>query len=178
MSQPTASRAAPLMWALFWATGLALLTFFISEWLTAQDNPNRRVHSTVSGEVREVRLQRNRTGHYVATGAINGSTVQFMVDTGATYVGIPGQVAERLGLRSNIVSSSKTAGGIVSTYLVTLQHVALGDIVVSNVRASIIPDMPGEQVLLGMSMLRDLELNQRDGTLLLRQVCNGDRSGC
>jgi aspartyl protease family protein len=164
-----ASPAAPWMWALFWATALVLATFFLSEWLNTRDNPNRQFASRVDQGRAEVSLQRNRAGHYVATGQINGRDVQFLIDTGATYVGIPGSVAADLGLRSSVASTTLTAGGKVATYLVTLAEVRLGDIAIQQVRASIIPDMPGNQVLLGMSMLQHLELTQRDGVLQLRE---------
>ena len=157
------------MWALFWATALVLLTYFLSEWLRSADHPNRQLDSQQREGGVEVRLQRNRAGHYVAGGQINGGDVQFLIDTGATYVGIPGEVARALGLRSNVAATSLTAGGKVATYLVTLDEVRIGNIAVRNVRASIIPEMPGSQVLLGMSMLQQLELSQRDGVLLLRQ---------
>jgi aspartyl protease family protein len=36
------------------------------------------------------------------------------------------------------------------------------------VQASVLPNMPGEEVLLGMSYLKRFELIQRDNTLTLR----------
>jgi aspartyl protease family protein len=95
--------------------------------------------------------------------------VTFLLDTGATDVAVPATVAERLGLRGGPVVRSKTAAGTVNSYLVTLDRVSLGTIEMSDVRASILPTMEGEEILLGMTFLKRLELVQRGNTLLLRQ---------
>ena len=165
-----------------WVLLLGILTFHFSGWLdtrddpsrwatdTARDDPNRSVAGTVSElGVREVRLSQNRAGHYVANGKINGSTVRFVLDTGATTVAIPGAVAERLGLRAGRAQLSRTANGTITTYHTQLDDVSLGTIRLRNVRADINPHMEGNEVLLGMSFLRSLELVQRDGRLTLRQ---------
>ena len=48
----------------------------------------------------QVTLQQNRQGHYVTNGAINGTQVTFLLDTGATQVSIPGHIAETLSLQA------------------------------------------------------------------------------
>ncbi|WP_346427727.1 retropepsin-like aspartic protease family protein, partial [Pseudomonas aeruginosa] len=50
-----------------------------------------------------------------------------------------------------------------------LDQLQLGDIRLSGVAALIAPGMDGDEVLLGMSALKQLEFTQRDGTLVLRQ---------
>ena len=153
-----------------WLLLLGILTFHFSGWLDARDNPNRSVTGTVSElGVREVRLFQDRAGHYVAKGRINGSPVRFMLDTGATTVSVPGRVAEKLGLRAGQPQLSRTANGTITTYHTWLEEVSLGPIRLRNVRAGINPHMEGEEVLLGMSFLRSLELVQRDRSLTLRQ---------
>ena len=54
------------------------------------------------------------------------------------------------------------------TWRTRLDSVDLGGLVARRVQASVLPNMPGEQVLLGMSYLKRFELIQRDGTLTLR----------
>ncbi len=155
---------------LTWVALLVLLFFFFQSILDRQYNPNQKVAGRVEqGGVKEVLLERNRMGHYVASGAINGEAVTFLLDTGATDVAVPAAVAERLGLRGGPVVRSKTAAGTVNSYLVTLDRVALGPIEMTDVRASILPTMEGEEILLGMTFLKRLELVQRGNTLLLRQ---------
>ena len=157
------------MFGLFWVTALGLLTLYFSGMLEQRHNPNRELASAVSATGgQQVVLQRNAYGHYVATGSINGQPVEFLVDTGATYLGIPAAVARRLRLKRGAPSSSQTAAGVVRTYLVRLDSVNLGGIERRGVTASIIPDMPGEGVLLGMSFLKDLEILQSGNTMTLR----------
>ncbi|MBK1718723.1 retropepsin-like aspartic protease family protein [Thiocystis violacea] len=153
-----------------WIAGLALLVMFFDDWLERQHNPNPNPIATqAAGNVQELVLRRNRAGHYVATGAINGEPVRFLVDTGATNVALPLSLARRLGLRLGPGGTSLTANGEVRTWSTRLERVDLGGLVAHGVRASVLPNMPGEDVLLGMSYLKHLELIQRGDTLTLRQ---------
>lgn len=146
---------------------LALLTWFFSGQIQDRVNPNRQVQSQViNGEV-EVVLDADRQGHFIATGLINGRDVQFLVDTGATLVSVPEALADRLGLERQAPIRLDTAAGTVQGWLTELDEVRLGDIVQRRVRAAINPGRH-ETVLLGMSFLRELEMNQRDGELRLR----------
>jgi aspartyl protease family protein len=159
----------PWMFGLFWVTALGLLTLYFSGLLEQRHNPNQEPRSSVTAAGdQQVVLQRNAHGHYVATGSINGQPVEFLVDTGATYLGIPASVARRLQLKRGAPSSSQTAAGVVRTYMVRLDSVSLGGIQQRGVTASIIPDMQGEGVLLGMSFLKDLEIVQSGSTMTLR----------
>jgi aspartyl protease family protein len=153
-----------------WAAALGLLTFLFSQYLDHARNPNQDVAYRVGeGGVREVDLDRNRQGHYVADGSINGQQVEFFLDTGATQVSVPGQVAKRLGLKPGLPYTVSTANGTVTVYATRLQRLQLGAIELHDVRADINPHMDGEEVLLGMSVLGRLEMVQRDGHLILRQ---------
>lgn len=156
-----------------WIAALLLLTLLFNDVLDRQQNPNRdlaayRAHDSSGGPL-EVVLQRDRGGHYVAPGFINGEPVRFLVDTGATELSVPIDVAERLGLRRGRPSWVSTANGTITVFDTTLEEVALGPIVMRNVPGHINPAMPGDTVLLGMSFMRDLELVQKNGTLTLRQ---------
>ncbi|NNM01535.1 MAG: retroviral-like aspartic protease family protein, partial [Gammaproteobacteria bacterium] len=98
---------------------------------------------------------------YVATGAINGVTVDFLLDTGATDVSIPARVARRIGLEGGRPIPVTTANGVVTVYQIRLATVALGNLAQRDVDANINPHMGGDAVLLGMSFLKHLELRQR-----------------
>ncbi len=153
-----------------WVLGLVLLTLFFQSALERENNPNRDVQSVTNSQgVREVVLKRNRAGHYVASGTINGHVVTFLLDTGATDVALPGKLAEQLGLAGEATVMSQTAAGTVRSSLTRLDRVTLGDIAIQNVRASIINRMDSEEVLLGMSFLKRLEMVQRGDTMILRQ---------
>ncbi len=152
-----------------WILALALLTFLFSDVLDRDNNPNPNP-LTLSGErgALSVALKRNRAGHYVATGRINGHPVTFLVDTGATDVAIPERIARRIGLHKGHRRISRTAGGDIETWSTLLRNVDLAGIRLYSIRATILPDMTGDQALLGMSFLKRLELTQRDDILTLR----------
>jgi aspartyl protease family protein len=152
---------------LFWLLLMASLTLFFNGFIQDRDNPNHALLEleTASGEVV---LQRNRAGHYLAPGLINGQPVNFLLDTGATHVSVPAGIAEDLGLRKGRRSQVSTANGVISVYQTELDTVQLGGIQLQQVRASINPYMPDEVVLLGMSFMKHLDMTQRDGVLTLR----------
>ncbi len=153
-----------------WAAALFLATRFFGEWEQRQENPNTVVAFEHGDGYVEVKLTSNRDGHFVMTGQINARPVQFMLDTGATNVAVPESVAETLRLERGERVQVSTANGRTDAFRTTLQRLQIGDIVLNNVRALVVPGLDGEQVLLGMSAVKQLEFTQRGGTLLLRQT--------
>ena len=149
--------------------GFLLLVLVFSKILDRQHNPNPSVATLQTGEFQEIVLQRNRQGHYVFDGEINQRPVTFLVDTGATTTAVPGELQRRLELRTGPATSVSTANGVTTAYLTRLEQLALGEIELFDVGASIIPGMGGDQVLLGMNVLKHFELVQRDGQLIIRR---------
>ncbi len=163
-------RLGGTMIVLTWLGVLGLLSLLFSNLLDWQHNPNKALNSrTLGNGAAETRLQQNRRGHYLAKGAINGHEVVFLLDTGASTVSVPQSLARRIGLKEGPATRTQTANGTISTYLTRLDSVELGAIKLRDISAGINPYMQGNEVLLGMSFLRKLELIQRDGTLILRQ---------
>ncbi len=153
-----------------WILFLGMLTLLFQSFLEHQNNPNRQLQTRVGDQgSREVVLERNRAGHYVASGRINGRPVTFLLDTGATDVALPEGLAKALRLPRGAEVITRTAAGLVISRKSRLDTVTLGGIELRNVRATILSRMEGDEVLLGMSFLEQLELVQREGTLTLRQ---------
>jgi len=153
-----------------WLLLLGLLFLFFNHFLKKQDNPNQEPITQYQQDgTREVRLRRSPSGHYVASGMINGQPVVFLLDTGATVVSIPDHVARRLNLERGTPMLASTANGTITTYSTELASVTLGGIELHRVRASINPHMQSDEILLGMSFLKHLEFTQRGDTLILRQ---------
>jgi len=148
---------------------VAGFTFIFGWLLDKQHNPNQSniIQRSSSGSS-EVVLLRNRNGHYVASGRINGRAVQFLLDTGATNVSIPGHIAAALELQRGAAMLAQTANGTIKVYATRLDRVGLGDIEITNVAASINPAMKNNDILLGMSFLGSLEIVQSGDTLRLR----------
>lgn len=170
MDQPVpGKRAGKVLMILAWTAGLFLATRFFGDWEDKQQNPNTIVSSQHRDGYIEVQLVGNRQGHFVSTGEINGRTVQFLVDTGVTDVAVPGDLADSLGLRRGPPVTVSTANGSSRGFRTTLDRLQLGDIVLHDVRALVAPGLGGDEVLLGMSAMKQLEFTQRGGVLLLRQ---------
>jgi aspartyl protease family protein len=167
---PAGKRAGRLMLIIAWAAALFLATRFFGEWEQRQENPNSNVASEHGEGYVEVQLASNRQGHFVMTGQINTREVQFMLDTGATHVAVPEDIANTLRLQRGDRVEVSTANGRTEAFRTTLERLQIGDIVLQNVRALVVPGLDGEQVLLGMSAMKQLEFTQRGGNLLLRQT--------
>ncbi|MFL1526868.1 TIGR02281 family clan AA aspartic protease [Pseudomonas sp. O230] len=170
--QTPGKRAGRVLMVLAWCAALFLATRFFGQWEARQQNPNVVVSSEQGEGFIEVKLVSNSQGHFVASGQINGQPVDFMLDTGATDVAIPAEMAERLKLEQGFGVTLSTANGRTEGYRTRVDRLQLGDIVLRDVRAIVVPGLDGQQVLLGMSALNKLEFTQRGGTMLLRQTTN------
>ncbi|MEJ2456151.1 MAG: TIGR02281 family clan AA aspartic protease [Candidatus Thiodiazotropha sp.] len=144
-----------------WLLFLILLTLLFSKWLQTQSNPNRSLNVVTDEAGSEaIILKPNRGGHYLAPGEINGVDVTFLLDTGSTRVAVPADLAEKAGLHRGVRSQSMTASGVAESWLTRIDRLRLGPFEMDDVQAVIIPDMPGREVLLGMSFLKYLKLEQ------------------
>ncbi len=153
-----------------WILLIGLLILLFNNLLEKQYNPNQQHAANLSSEgAREVTLKRNRFGHYVTSGTINGYTVVFLLDTGASDVSVPAKLAEEIGLERGSQITYQTANGPAPGWLTRLDSLGLGAIQLENLRASINPNVDGEEVLLGMTALKQLEFTQRGDSLTIRQ---------
>jgi aspartyl protease family protein len=115
-----------------------------------------------------VTLKADARGHFITDGQVNGGTVRFMVDTGATMIALPAADAKRLGI--NYLKGERgfvqTANGTAPAYRVKLDTVRLGDITLNNVDGMVLEGgltMP----LLGMSFLNRTEMKRDGETMVL-----------
>lgn len=109
-------------------------------------------------------------GHFYTTGTINGTSIRFVVDTGATMISLGASDARRLGLDFDRGQRgyAQTANGQVEVSRVKLNTVSIGGVTLHQVDATISRvDMP--IALLGMSFLNRMEMQRDGGTMTLRQ---------
>ena len=147
--------------------GFAALALDLWPDLSARFGPRVVSHVGASGAP-ELVVRRDRSGHYVVPGTVNGVEADFLLDTGATDVAIPPALAQRLKLRRGPEVEIITASEIIPGYIVTLDEVNLGPLALRRVRGSVSERTIGDEVLLGMSFLRHFELSQRGRSLTLR----------
>lgn len=152
--------------------GMASLTWFFSDVEENKRNPNSNPDSVIFEERVEVPLARNRQGHYVVNGTINGDQVTFLLDTGATDVVVPEVTAQRLGLAYGRAGRAMTANGAITIYQTMIEELRIGEIRLYNIDASINPQMGSGAILLGMSALGQVEFSQRGNTLTLKHYAS------
>ncbi len=104
----------------------------------------------------EIVLQRRTDGHFYAPMTVNGIQVTFLVDTGATKIVLPKEVAQDLGIRVSTLSfvgRSLTANGEVRTANILLDKMEFGTFKDHAIRATVTEGDLSEP-LLGMSYLK------------------------
>jgi len=124
-----------------------------------------------SSGAQSVVLSASGGGHFVTTGQINGQSVQFMVDTGASFITLGGTDAKRLNI--NYANGQRiamsTANGVVPAYRVKLDEVRIGSVLLNNVDGVVHPDTAMPVVLLGMSFLNRMEMKRDGETMTLKK---------
>jgi aspartyl protease family protein len=128
------------------------------------------VVSAPNAERPAITLVSDPRGHFVTPGSINGVPVQFLVDTGATFVSLGAADARRARIDTSkgTPGMSMTANGPTRIWRVKLASVKVGGITLSDVDASVHEqDMP--VVLLGMSFLNRMEIRRDGQSMVLTQ---------
>ncbi len=163
------SNAALFMTVLAWVIFAIFLAYLFNRLLEDRINPNQDISMGNFSGTKKVTLLRNPYGHYVASGKINNQAVVFLLDTGASDIAIPKNVATKLKLKLGPAVQIKTANGITLAHSTYLKSVSLGDITLHNLPATILSNLTDEEVLLGMSFIKHLELIQKGKTLTLKK---------
>ena len=153
-----------------WIVLFVLLAIYFTREESQRFNPNQNPESqSMNGQTTLV-LQANAQNHFVVSGRVNGNKVNFLLDTGATYVAVPEKMAAKLGLIKGQRGYANTANGKAVSYNTQIEKLQFGDIVLYDVTANISPGMNSmNEILLGMSALSQLEFSQKNGQLYLVQ---------
>ena len=110
-------------------------------------------------------------GQYRARGAINNGYVNFLIDTGASVVAM----SERHALSANLAYEDgqrgmvQTAQGVTGAHFIVLEEVTVGEITLRGVQAAVIDGDHPPEVLLGMSFLNRLKMENEGGVLVLSE---------
>lgn len=168
---PNSSQSHPYgKWMVIaaWLSVIGLLVIVFDGVLENQYNPNQHINYATTRAGTSITLDQNRQGHYILSGHINSQPVTFLLDTGATSVSIPARVAQNLNLPSGQRYPVQTANGSVFVTDTLLDSLTLGPIELQNIRANINPGMQSDKILLGMNVLKDLELRQQNNQLTIQ----------
>jgi aspartyl protease family protein len=109
-------------------------------------------------------LRRAPDGHFYAVAQVNGASINFMVDTGASIVALTPEDAQRAGIHlPDTRAVARGLGGEVEVIPVTIDRLSLGGLEARSVRAAVADELPIS--LLGQNVLSQI------GTVEIR----GDR---
>lgn len=119
--------------------------------------------------VKRLVIAKGQSGHYWVVGSVNGNSIQFMLDTGATSVAMNENEAKRIGLdyKSGSPVLANTASGQAKGWQVRLSEVKVGEIKVLGVDAVVLEGDSPTEVLLGMSFLSHIRWRVEQDALIL-----------
>jgi len=117
------------------------------------------------------RIYADRGGMFRIDGSINGQSVDFLVDTGASFIAMSETQARALGLPylSARRGVAQTASDVIETWELTLPEVRVGEIKLRNVKAAVVTGEYPKTILLGMSFLQRLDIERSGSMMLLKQ---------
>ena len=138
---------------------LGVLVFVGIQWFQREQ---QQMRFRAEGDIIEIR--RGPDGHYHWPGTINGRSVDFLIDTGATGTAISTALARELELQSIGQVQSSTAGGPVTGHVVRADVTLQGGVRAERLRLVALPAL-AERPLLGMDVLGRLHWQQRDGVM-------------
>jgi len=131
---------------------------------------NRVAGNFRPADPQRVDISPDSLGQYRIRGAINDRFVDFLVDTGASVVAMSTRHARAVGLdcaSEGRPGTVQTAQGTVSSCFMRVGQLTVGGITAHNVQAAVIDgDYPAD-ILLGMSFLRQVAMEERAGVLTL-----------
>ena len=158
----TAMRARELWLAL----GSSFLSFFLGS-VSVLLLPDLFRQQLSEAFVGELSIASNERGQFLATGNINGERVRYLIDTGATKVSVPLEIAEAAGLELGQRRRILSADGHQWVYASVIERISLGPIELGQVPALINPSRRSGLVFLGMSFLRQLSIRLEGGRMKL-----------
>lgn len=128
--------------------------------------------SFVERKAQKETIYKDSGGMYLAHGYINGQSVRFLVDTGASAISMNSEQAKQLGIRYKYTGTPagvSTASGYAKAYRVQLKSVSVGEITQSNVDAYVIEGNHPGPILLGMTFLGRLNVEHSGNAMTLIQ---------
>lgn len=133
---------------------------------------SQRISSAFTAPERRTLIVRRDTNlQYRTFAEINGVRMPVLIDTGANVVAMNGKHAQRAGIGDDEGEASQvqTAGSVVPARSLVLDSVEIAGIRINRVDATVIDgDFPID-ILLGISFLKHVDLEESGGILTLRE---------
>ncbi len=114
-------------------------------------------------------VQVNKYNAYQLQGLINDTPVQMIVDTGASLVSVPHQIADQLHLGCDSKVPLHTANGMTLACTGNIKTLQIGSMLLHNIEATVLPNDDSTLVLLGGSALKHLNVEQHHGEMRISE---------
>lgn len=115
-------------------------------------------------------LKADSQGHYRGTVLINNVPMPFMIDTGATMISIPMELANQAQLPMGEIGKTSTANGMAYNMSTRLNSIKIGDTEFRNMDAHVLYKL--NEVLIGMDMLKHFNISVKNHTMTLANADN------
>lgn len=148
-----------------WIIAIGLVAILFNLGLFSTKDPMIKVSQTGT----QITILRDHDSHFRIKGQINGVSVIFLLDTGATSVAVSGLLAKNAGLQPKAELTTETANGSAIGYFTVIDKIVLGNgkLELNHVSAVIVPNMDADQALLGMNVLKQFNIQQTENTMVL-----------
>lgn len=125
--------------------------------------------SSTDGVNSPVSLYADKAGHFFGNATINGATLKYVIDTGATNVTMNSRDAKaaRIDYANGRQVNMSTANGVITARNVTLNTLKIGTIVLNNIEVTIVEGDSPPFVLLGMSAQNKLNIKRENSIMTL-----------
>ena len=107
-------------------------------------------------------------GTYMTRGSANSVPFVFYVDTGASYVSIPQEIAHRAGMVCGEQFRVETANGVTTQCESIIDKMTFGIFTIQKVKAMILPNL--KQPLLGMNVLTKFHVEHAKGIMKITDI--------
>ncbi len=163
--------------ALFILLSVLSITVYAAEISIAGKPSKTNLNQSIEGNFKVARRGTSRIypdsqGKYFIDGRVNGKSMRFLVDTGATFVTLNSRHAKIAGInfREGSRALMQTATQTISVWQVRLSSINVGQINLTNVEAWVIEGSEPEFILLGNSFLGRTEIIRKGRVMELRKT--------
>lgn len=133
-----------------------------------KDKPKPPVDETQDEEAKKrastvLKLSQNANGHYSTDGKVDGQALTFVVDTGASVVALPQELANSANIACNNSVDMTTANGNAGGCTAKAKELSFGPYLIKDVDVVVMPNLT--QPLLGMNVLQSFNVVQDKGEM-------------
>jgi aspartyl protease family protein len=130
---------------------------------------NHIASSFESPALNQVHIKMAANRQYITSGTINGYPVNYLVDTGANIVALNAKMARALGISvegGQKMATSTASDNVVSTKVI-IKEMEVGGIKRTNIEAVVLDGEQPKDILLGMTFLQHVDINENSGLMVL-----------